>query len=149
MNTYQTPYTGNFKITSPFGERIHPISGKKSFHKGIDFSMPEETKLFAPFPGRLTHHINRGGASVGFGNYVMLIGERENGDPLKLILAHLSAKRINNNENALKGSLIAFSGNSGSSTGAHLHLQMELWNNTAKEWIEFPPEDLIDFGEVG
>ncbi len=139
------PYKEDYKITSPFGDRVHPVTGEKKFHKGIDITMPEGTELFAPIGGKLTRHIDRKGLSGGFGRYVMLKGATAQNNAVRLIFAHLETWCAEDDGKVLKGNLIAKSGNTGSSTGDHLHLQVEIWNQDLRDWIPINPVAHIDF----
>ena len=136
------PFRDYYKITSPFGERIHPITKLAKMHKGVDLSMPEGTYLFAPTRGMLTAHIDKRGLGGGFGRYCILEGATEQGTRIRFIFAHLS--EVTDEGRVLKGALIALSGNSGSSTGPHLHLQLEMHKGNYG-WIPANPELSIDF----
>ena len=107
-----TIFDGEHKITSAYGARIHPITGKSDFHKGWDFSMPVGTKLKAPTDGRFTWGTNDGNS----GQY----GKLQRTDGTFDYFFHCSTT-IAPNGAVKKGQYICKSGNSGNSTGPHLH----------------------------
>jgi hypothetical protein len=105
-------FDGEHKITSAYGARIHPITGKADFHKGWDFSMVVGTKLKAPADGRFTW-----GTNDGFGGQY---GKLQRTDGTWDYFFHCSTT-IAPNGAVKKGQYICKSGNTGNSTGAHLH----------------------------
>lgn len=107
-----TIFDGERKITSAYGKRTHPITGKSDFHKGWDFSMPVGTKLKAPADGRFTW-----GTNDGFGGQY---GKLQRTDGTFDYFFHCSST-IAPNGAVKKGQYICKSGNTGNSTGAHLH----------------------------
>jgi murein DD-endopeptidase MepM/ murein hydrolase activator NlpD len=130
MTQFLKPVSG--RITSPFGFRTHPITGKKSFHNGVDIACYLGTPVFAPATGKVTEkwvHPS-GGNSVAF---VSLI------DGIRFGFAHLDRVVVKIGDQITKGDIIAYSGNSGKSTGPHLHFTTKKNGN----WID--PQTLIDF----
>lgn len=108
------PLIGTPYITSPFGQRIHPISGKDSVHDGIDYRASIGTYVYTPADGRVTkikNDIN------GYGWYVVV----KHPDGTSTLYAHLSDILVDVGDNVSAGCAIAKTGNSGSSTGQHLH----------------------------
>lgn len=104
------------KITSKYGNRIHPVTGVKKFHNGIDIAAPTGTHVLAPASGKV---INRYYNSTG-GN--QLIIKHDNG--FQTGYAHLHKIHVSVGDRVEQGELIAEVGNTGASTGAHLHLTM-------------------------
>jgi murein DD-endopeptidase MepM/ murein hydrolase activator NlpD len=104
------------RISSRFGERVHPVTGATSFHNGIDIAVPIGTPIKAPADGKVvsiyTH--DRGGKS--------LILEHANG--WKTGYAHLNGYNVQVGDQVKQGDVIAYSGNTGIGTGAHLHFTM-------------------------
>jgi murein DD-endopeptidase MepM/ murein hydrolase activator NlpD len=110
-------YPVSGKITSNFGNRIHPITGVVKFHNGIDIAVPIGTKVYAPASGRIVKIMTN---DVG-GKQLIL--QHDNG--YSTGYAHLEKNDffpIGSLVN--KGDIIALSGNTGQSTGAHLHLTL-------------------------
>lgn len=106
-------------ITSPFGWRVHPITGKYSFHTGIDIGYEFGDSIVAMLPGKVVYADWYG----GYGNCVIL--EHANGD--HTLYAHCSNIYCSYGQNIEQGTIIAAVGNTGNSTGPHLHL--EYWHN--------------------
>ncbi|MEO1954805.1 MAG: M23 family metallopeptidase [Campylobacterales bacterium] len=109
------PYKG---ITSKFGWRIHPTLHKKEFHRGLDMRAKMNTPVYAPADGIVEwagYH-----KSSGFGNLVILqhsYGFRTN-------FGHLNKIVVKSRQFVRKGTLIAYTGNSGLSNGPHLHYEI-------------------------
>lgn len=106
-------------VTSPFGSRIHPISGAYSYHYGTDYGTDcSEWPQYAIEDG----YILSTGSSSGYGNFVWVryprIGKA-------LFHAHLSEISVSDNQTVQKGTLIGYTGTTGYSTGIHLHLGMQ------------------------
>jgi murein DD-endopeptidase MepM/ murein hydrolase activator NlpD len=109
------------KITSPYGMRVHPISGVEKFHNGIDIAVPTGTAVIAPAPGTV---IKKYSDSLG-GNSLVI--KHDNG--FSTGYAHLSAWNVEVGDKVSPGQIIAKSGNTGNSTGPHLHLTMRDQND--------------------
>lgn len=105
----------NIKITSSFGERIHPITGKKKFHRGIDLGCPIGTKVYSPVGG-IVKFVRHNSPSAG--NYLFI---QDNLTDDNYEFMHLSEILVAKNDIIQAGELIALSGNTGNSTGPHLH----------------------------
>lgn len=105
------------KISSPFGDRIHPITKVKSFHNGIDIACKEDTKVICPADGVV---IGRYSNEKG-GN--QLIIQHTNGYITGY--AHLNSISVKFNQSVKQGQIIALTGNTGASTGAHLHFTLK------------------------
>lgn len=100
------------RVTSKYGYRIHPITGKRTFHNGIDLSMPVGTRINAPCSGEVSRVWEN---SAGGLQMQIKCGDYTFG------FAHLSKVLVKSGE-VQRGDLIALSGNSGATTGAHLHM---------------------------
>jgi hypothetical protein len=101
------------RLTSPFGERVHPVTGKKDFHNGIDLAAPVGTQI--------TAHTNMEVLNVwenDLGGKQCKVAD----DNYVYGFAHLSHIFVKAGQKLKEGDLIALTGNSGASTGAHLHL---------------------------
>jgi len=101
------------RITSPFGYRNSPFTGRREFHSGIDIRAAMGTPVRAAMSGRVS--------SVGrdrvFGNFITI----DHHSGLRTIYAHLSHTRVRSGAYVETGERIGDSGNSGQSTGPHLH----------------------------
>ena len=100
-------------ITSVFGHRLNPVLNKEEFHDGIDIAVKTGTPVGAVRDGVVTE----AGWSGTFGNYIIFI----TGDGFEIKYAHLSKVFVNAGEFIKKGQIVAESGNTGLSTGPHLH----------------------------
>ena len=119
------PYTINAR--SPFGWRQrHPITGKRTFHHGIDVAMPVGTELTAPAPGTVVHKGNNGSGGV-----TLIIRHEGN---MHTVYYHLQSPSPHAIGAKVKtGDFIAYSGNTGASTGPHLHFELRksrTWGDT-------------------
>ncbi len=103
-------------ITSGFGMRMHPIHKRMIFHAGTDFSAPVGTAVMATADGTVAYS----GFDNGYGKKVVL----DHGNGYQTIYAHLSKAVIRQGQHVRQGDTIAFSGNSGLSTGPHLHYEV-------------------------
>jgi murein DD-endopeptidase MepM/ murein hydrolase activator NlpD len=103
------------RITSKFGTREHPITHKMSHHDGIDISLKEGTPIKASMGGKVIFS----GEKSGYGNVIIV----KSGD-YETIYGHCSELLFNKGDNIKKGEKIALSGNTGVSTGPHLHFEI-------------------------
>lgn len=113
------PWAEGFTINkgNGYGWRIHPITGKKKFHHGIDVAMPVGSPLTAPADGVIVH--KGSGAS---GGYTLIV--KHDGD-LYSVYYHLKEpSHLNKGTRVERGERIAWSGNTGASTGPHLHFEL-------------------------
>ncbi|MCR5657487.1 MAG: M23 family metallopeptidase [Butyrivibrio sp.] len=113
--TYIKPISGG-RLTSGFGKRKAPTKGASSFHKGIDWATPVGTAVMASNGGVVT----RAGWGRGYG-YVVYISHS---DGRETRYGHLSKILVKPGQSVSQGQKIALSGNTGVSTGAHLHFEI-------------------------
>lgn len=107
------------EITSEFGPRVHPITGKDSFHTGIDIGVPEGTRVNAAAGGIVTE----AGNSDVYGNFVKI----KHDDNYVTFYAHCSEITVETGTVVRQGECVARSGNTGRySTGPHLHFEVQL-----------------------
>lgn len=110
------PIAGSARMSSNFGNRRDPFTGRRAFHAGIDFPSPTGTTVTAAGGGKVTF----AGRKSGYGNVV----EISHPDGLMTRYAHLSAIMVKKGENVAAGSTIARVGSTGRSTGPHLHFEV-------------------------
>lgn len=116
------PFAGSYRISSPFNpRRLHPVTGRVSAHRGTDFAMPIGTPVKAPADGQIEQVGNHPVA----GRYVVI--HHDNGYRTRYL--HLSQPLVNRGQRVSMGDRIALSGNTGRSTGPHLHYEV-LVNNS-------------------
>ena len=102
-------------LTSPYGYRIHPITGKYSYHAGIDLRARSDT-VFAVLPGT----VERTAYDPFHGLYIKLA----HGD-FATIYGHLSQIFVFQEDSVKAGTAIGLSGSSGRTTGEHLHFAVQ------------------------
>jgi murein DD-endopeptidase MepM/ murein hydrolase activator NlpD len=113
------PWPVGYKVNprSPYGPRVHPITRKKGFHHGVDVSMPRGTRLIAPADGVVVH---KGSGSSGGINVIL----RHEGT-WHTVYYHLQKPCPYDIGAQVKaGNFLAYSGNTGASTGPHLHWEL-------------------------
>lgn len=127
LRGYVMPTT-NTKITDIFGYRPR----RRRVHKGIDVKVQKGDTIYAAFDGkiRITAYQRR-----GYGHYVVI--RHNNG--IETLYAHLSKKLVTENQNVKAGDPIGLGGNTGRSTGAHLHFETILMGKS------IDPAFLFDF----
>ena len=104
------------RITSNYGTRKDPFSGKPKKHRGIDFAGKIGTELMAVAPGRVVS----AGERVGYGTTV----EIDHGLGFTTLYAHLSQILVSRGDWVRPGTVIGLAGSSGRSTGPHLHYEI-------------------------
>jgi len=109
---YIFPFIGNFKVGSGFGYRIHPITKLKAFHNGVDIGMPIGTSIVSPSAGKVVYV---GKNDIG-GNQLKIHHEG-----ISTGYAHLDKILVKVGDAVTTGQVVAKSGNTGRSTGPHLH----------------------------
>jgi len=113
-------------VTSSFGYRTHPITGKRSFHEGIDYGCSLGTPVKATNSGTVA------GANLqgGYGNVVVINHGQLDGKTMSSKYGHLQSFVVNVNDKVSQGQVIGYSGgqpgvaSSGASTGPHLHFEI-------------------------
>lgn len=105
-------------VTSHFGNRMSPFSGIEKFHEGIDIAAQTGTPIISPADGVVV----KAGFGTGYGNMV----EVSHGYGFKTLFAHNSRLNVKTGQRIRRGDIIAYVGDSGSSTGPHLHYEVRL-----------------------
>lgn len=103
-------------VSSPFADRENPFTKKREFHPAVDVAVPQGTPVYAAMDGT----VNLAGSGEKSGRYILLL---HSGD-IKTIYAHLSAFKVTAGDRVKAGQLIALSGNTGASTGPHVHFEI-------------------------
>jgi murein DD-endopeptidase MepM/ murein hydrolase activator NlpD len=107
-------------VTSSFGEREDPFNGEGAFHSGIDISAPDGTPVRATADGEVSD-ANMG---AGYGREVVL----NHGHDVMTVYGHLSAIAVLPGQHVTQGQVIGYVGQSGRSTGPHLHYEVRVHN---------------------
>lgn len=110
-NAFIWPLRG--RVTSEFGWRNHPVRNERLFHNGIDIAVPTGTEVKAAASGRVVHS----GWMNGFGYTVVI----DHGNNIETLYGHNSRVLVSRGATVQQGQRIALSGNTGMSTGPHLH----------------------------
>lgn len=120
------------RLSSRYGMRVSPISGKWKFHNGIDLAVPSGSGVFACKNGIVAESVE--GDRV-FGNYVVI----DHGGGMTSLYAHLSKSLARKGDVALRGQKIGLAGRTGMATGPHLHFEIR-FNGTARDPSKYLPE---------
>ena len=118
--TFQWPVPSSHTITSNYGYRIHPISGTKKLHAGIDIGAPGGSNIIAA--DSVTVILSSFGYNGGYGNYVII----SHGNGITTRYAHCSNLFVSVGQTVTKGQPIAAVGSTGASTGNHCHFEVRI-----------------------
>ena len=110
------PLPGRFTVSSGYGNRRHPISGRGEFHTGIDLPAPSGTTIVAADSGMVVVS----GRMGGYGNTVVI----DHGNGLSTLYAHNSRNLVSEGQWVNRGDPVALVGSTGVSTGPHLHFEV-------------------------
>jgi murein DD-endopeptidase MepM/ murein hydrolase activator NlpD len=116
------PVSSEARLTSGYGNRIDPFTGKRAFHEGIDLAVPENTEVVSCGTGR----IEKAGYNRTNGNYIII----DHDNKYKSYYGHLSRVNVKKGDEVEKGQVIGLSGNTGMSTGPHIHFQISFGGKT-------------------
>lgn len=105
-------------LSSSYGMRVHPITGKVARHNGIDIPAPYGTPIYATADGI----VGRAQRLGGYGNYV----EINHGNEIQTRYGHMSRFVVRPGERVKKGEVIGYVGSTGRSTGNHLHYEVRI-----------------------
>jgi len=117
LPTYWPVDYGN-TVHSGFGRRLHPIYGYYRNHDGIDIGNPQYPTIYAAGSGKVVFT----GKNSGYGNYVII----DHGNGFRTVYAHLKSYSVKVGDWVKKGQKIAKMGNTGTSTGTHLHFEIQI-----------------------
>lgn len=125
------------RVASGYGWRVHPIYHTRKFHQGMDFTAPIGTDVYATGNARVSFV----GWKQGYGNTVML----DHGFGYETLYAHLYKPLVNVGQRVKRGDIIALVGNSGMSTGPHVHYEVHFKGNRVDPrnfyFIDLTPEE--------
>ena len=103
-------------MSSPYGERVDPISGKKAWHEGMDFAGAKGSEVIAVANGVVVF----AGYRDGYGQMV----EISHGKDMRTLYGHHEEVLVHAGQSVKRGDVIALMGNSGRSTGPHVHFEV-------------------------
>ena len=109
------------KVTSKFGNRNHPVLKSVKFHRGVDIAVSIGTPVYSGIKGKVTFAGRKG----NYGNLV----EIEGNDGIKVRYAHLNSIDVVTGQKVSDGEKVAETGNTGMSTGPHLHYEIIIDEN--------------------
>ncbi|PTL77900.1 M23 family metallopeptidase [Vitiosangium sp. GDMCC 1.1324] len=112
------PVPEHTPVTSPFGYRTHPVLGTRKLHTGVDLSVREGSEVHVVADGTV-----RRASEDGVNGRVLIV---DHGRGVTTAYCHNSELLVRPGQRVARGELIARSGNTGRSTGPHLHYQLEL-----------------------
>lgn len=125
--TYVAPGDGvlsnpaaGYPKTSPFGYRIHPITGVRKLHTGSDWGVPCGTPIRAAADGTVVSS----GAAGGYGNRVVISHGKVKGARIATTYNHNTSLKVRSGQKVKAGQVISNSGTTGASTGCHLHFEV-------------------------
>ncbi|MBW6393491.1 peptidoglycan DD-metalloendopeptidase family protein [Billgrantia antri] len=132
------PFEGSYRLSSSFNpRRLHPVTGRVSPHRGTDWAMPIGTPVVAPADGR----VEKVGNHPMAGRYIVV--RHDNGYRTRYL--HLSRAMVNRGDRVSMGERIALSGNTGRSTGPHLHYEVIVNNNAVDAMkVELPESQSLE-----
>lgn len=117
----RTPLNKSYRISSHFNpKRVHPVTGRVSPHNGTDFATPTGTKVLSTGDGVVARIGNHRFA----GRYIDI----KHGGQYKTRYLHLGRVLVRRGQSVKRGQTIALSGNSGRSTGPHLHFELHIYD---------------------
>lgn len=138
------------RMSSPYGNRTSPISGKIEFHTGIDLVKADKGEIYCTIPGRIVFAgmAKTGTGLGGFGNTVCVVDKNNH----LHLYGHLDSVACKSGGQVAKGDLLGYQGNTGQSAGSHLHYEIRTkttpsygWRNNTdplayldKYWIDNP-----------
>ncbi len=118
----------HYHQTSRFGPRLDPITRRQALHNGLDFGAPPSSEVMATAPGRVTH-------AGRMGSYGIMV-EIDHGHGITTRYAHLSRTLVEPGDQVSLRTAIGIIGNTGRSTGRHLHYEVRL-DDTPKDPARF------------
>lgn len=119
ISTYPLP--GHYEVSSPYGWRIHPVTGKKSLHTGTDLPAPGGTAILAAGTGKVI----LAGWNGAYGNAVVI----DHGGGYTSLYGHESRLGVSVGDEVKAGEVIGYVGTTGWSTGNHLHFEVRVNGN--------------------
>ena len=131
------------EVTSQFGEREHPVDGTEKLHEGIDLAAKEGTEIYASRAGTVVY---AGWDSGSGGIYVSI----DHGDGYKSQYMHMTDKMelvVKKGQYVQQGELIGYVGQTGVSTGPHLHFVIRKYNENTKKWDHLDPALFVEFSK--
>ena len=134
----QTPsiFPVNGRLTSLFGMRLHPITGQNIFHEGLDIANKTWTPIVSSADGIVTF--------VGWEQYFgRIVVVTHNSSGFRSAYAHLQKTAVSEGQVIKRGEMVGYLGNSGRTTGPHLHYQVYKWDKLVNPLDYIVPADCV------
>ncbi|MBE1277385.1 M23 family metallopeptidase [Enterovibrio baiacu] len=127
----------SYRRSSGYGSRTHPVTGNKKFHLGLDLTADIGTPVYAPADGVVEY--KRPSRKKGYGNMLKI----DHAFGFMTLYAHLDKFNVNTGNFVKKGDLIGWSGNTGLSTGPHLHYEVRFLGRALdpRRFIAWTPDN--------
>ena len=122
------PLPGYNTLSSLYGSRKHPVTGRANNHTGIDIPAPRGVKILAAKSGVVT----TSKYNNSYGNYVVV----SHSDGTSTLYAHMSKRSVKEGQTVKQGATLGLVGTTGSSTGNHLHFEVRV-NGTRKDPVNY------------
>lgn len=129
-NGWIWPVANCYTITSTFGPRIHPVTGRPGNHTGTDIAAPRGTPIKSA----------RGGVVIistynnSYGNYVVV----DHGGGVATLYAHMTSRNVREDQVVAQGAVLGYVGSTGSSTGNHLHFELRFGGERGDILTKYP-----------
>lgn len=117
------PLPGYYEVSSSYGWRTHPITGRRTMHSGIDIPAPTGTAIHSVGAGDVIF----AGWYGGYGNAIVI----DHGGGTSTLYGHLSRLAVSEGRKVSQGQIIGYVGSTGFSTGPHLHFEVRINGNTS------------------
>ena len=105
-------------LTSLYGPRTHPVTGRPNNHTGIDIPAPKNSKIYAAKSGIVATSTRHG----SYGEYVVVA----HSDGTSTLYAHMTSRNVKEGQTVKQGDVVGYVGSTGSSTGNHLHFEVRI-----------------------
>ena len=138
--SYRQPFTGDYPITQGYGVVIPNVTYKNRPHSGIDYGCPTGTPILASNDGIIKYSAYD---PTGYGKYIII--QHEDGNAT--LYGHLSSRAVIENARISQGDIIGYSGQTGYSTGPHLHFEArKQWNSWSSHFdpMTLPLQNFAD-----
>ena len=119
-------------LSSLFGTRKDPFTGKPGNHTGIDIPASKNTPIYAAKSGVVTTSVYGSGSSWSYGNYVVV----SHSDGTSTLYAHMNSRAVSKGQTVSQGQVVGYVGTTGRSTGNHLHFEVRV-NGTRKDPVNY------------
>ena len=116
---------GNNILTSYYGGRPDPFTGKPKNHTGIDVSAARNTPIYAARSGVVTTSVLGSGSNWAYGNHVVI----SHSDGTSTLYAHMNSRAVSKGQVVKQGDVVGYVGTTGRSTGNHLHYEVRINGN--------------------